>query len=716
MFYSVDILTRKGRLGLIWLAATYGESRRGMTLREYKRVNISRACRDIIDPVVPFALRLSSNLMVGVVRIYREQTKNVWVEATHVYRTIKNAYGMRIRDIDLANPALREDAITDSLDFSTESFRFDLEIHAVGFMGPEGYFQVNGNGHSYPSLPPTGHFSPPSLPGTPVQLARPGLPQEWRGPSGSDIDLSPYQAREADIKMPERDHVRTRQDEPITIPGELDITGDLPLPDVAMPEHPAPGQQQQPPPDVQRRSPRPRSRSPRRRSRSPRARSRSPRRRSRSPRARSRSPRARSRSPRRRSPSPRQPISPPRPQSPRRPRDEQVAGPEIPSPSPPRPDPLVEEPSLADVLMIDEVTGQLKMPEVKDKDRVDISPTTIPEPELAVPIGYDTPGAPVVTVTPSPPRKRRKIRVDAMTQLSPNVIKRNVRTGGRETLCERRLDEHHLKSAKDLFMEPTTEVTRPEVLNYNHLLKVSVFQALCSSPFIEIWKANAVTIHGEFPSSDSGSSGKESSGPSRSPLGESVEVARSMDTPSEKEIARAAPLAEGSGLFERSDASSLGLTPDLPDVSVRPREPSSLSGDRGLRSEVDMDPTTARARSSSILRSSLTGLLSPIKEPSDLEDYMEEIGDLPTLLEQTEIRQSLEDQAFDIWRLVSKAFREIAEPFVFFNVWPPHSTSRKNAAKAFYHLLALHKNGVIQLEQKNPYMLTSIYIYKGVNY
>ena len=67
-------------------------------------------------------------------------------------------------------------------------------------------------------------------------------------------------------------------------------------------------------------------------------------------------------------------------------------------------------------------------------------------------------------------------------------------------------------------------VTRPEVLNYNHLLKVSVFQALCSSPFIEIWKANAVTIHGEFPSSDSGSSGKRSSGPSRSPLGESVEV------------------------------------------------------------------------------------------------------------------------------------------------------------------------------------------------
>ena len=33
---------------------------------------------DIMSPVVPFALRLSSHLMIGVVRIYREQTKVVW--------------------------------------------------------------------------------------------------------------------------------------------------------------------------------------------------------------------------------------------------------------------------------------------------------------------------------------------------------------------------------------------------------------------------------------------------------------------------------------------------------------------------------------------------------------------------------------------------------------------------------------------------------------
>ncbi|XP_015763016.1 PREDICTED: serine/arginine repetitive matrix protein 1-like [Acropora digitifera] len=709
MFYSVDILTRKGRLGLIWLAATYGESRRGMTQRDYKRVNISRACRDIIDPVVPFALRLSSNLMVGVVRIYREQTRIVWVEAKHVYKTIKDAYGMRIKDIDLANPTLREEAITDSFNFSTDSFRLDIETHPVDLLGTEGYFTVNGSGYSPPAAPPVRQFSPPSLPGTPSLTGSPGWLPQWRTPSGSDHDMSPFQARIADITIPDEvDYVRKRKDEPITIPGEVDITGDLPLPDIPMPEPPRPGQMP-PPPDVQRRSPRHRSRSPRTRSRSPRVRSRSPRARSKSPRARSRSPRARSksprarsrsphtrsksprtrsksprarskspsarsrspragsksprarskspsppskstrdrsrsprertRSPRRRTPSPRQPLSALPRQSPIRPSDDQVV--QAP-PSPPLAEPVVDEPSLADVLMIDEVTGQLIMPGERDSDLADISPTNIPEPEFAVPFGYDTPGAPAVTGFPSSPRKaktrktrRRRILVDRMTQLSPDVIKRNVHSGGQETLCERRLDEHYLKSGKDLFMEPITE-------------------ALRSSPFIEVWKANAFTLHSCEPTSSSSESEdlrKESSLETlRSPLAESAEVARGMETPSEKEIPRTVPQGEGSGLFERTDTS--GLTPDIPESGVQPM--LSFSGDGDLKSEIEMDSTAPRTRSSSILRSSLTGLLSPIQEPSDLEDYMGEIGDLPTLAEQTEVTKSVEEEDHDVTRLLSK--------------------------------------------------------------
>ena len=40
---------------------------------------------DIMSPVVPFALRLSSHLMIGVVRIYREQTKVVWSKYVCLY-------------------------------------------------------------------------------------------------------------------------------------------------------------------------------------------------------------------------------------------------------------------------------------------------------------------------------------------------------------------------------------------------------------------------------------------------------------------------------------------------------------------------------------------------------------------------------------------------------------------------------------------------------
>ena len=57
--------------------------------------------------------------------------------------------------------------------------------------------------------------------------------------------------------------------------------------------------------------------------------------------------------------------------------------------------------------------------------------------QLAVPVGYATPGAPVIPAIPPPPKKKRKMPIDAMTQLRSDVIKRNVDSGGRETLCER---------------------------------------------------------------------------------------------------------------------------------------------------------------------------------------------------------------------------------------------------------------------------------------
>ena len=61
---------------------------------------------------------------------------------------------------------------------------------------------------------------------------------------------------------------------------------------------------------------------------------------------------------------------------------------------------------------------------------------------------------------------------------------------------------------------------------FHRLVGFSFFSlpALCSHPFLDLWKGNAVTTSQEYHSSDSGGSGKESPDLPASPLGDSIEV------------------------------------------------------------------------------------------------------------------------------------------------------------------------------------------------
>lgn len=652
MFYSVDILTRKGKLGLIWLAATYGESKKGMANREFRRVNITRACHDIMSPVVPFALRLSSHLMIGVVRIYREQTKVVWTEVAQMWKTLRNALVLRTSEIDMINPMLREEVITDDLDFTSESFRVDLDVHSVALIGLEGYFVVNGDGHLMPSVSPplpVGRFSPPSIPGTPMQYGSPVWHPEWRPPSGSDNERSPIEAREGNIKIAEVDHIRMRIDEPIKIPDEIDITGEASLPDIYTSEAPL---SRQTPKELEKKSER------KERSLQPK-----------DEQSKDQQPREKSTTPPPRSPAHSPPHSPALTE-----------------------DLLDDEPSATEVLIVNQETGKL-VPRLEATEAgLELAPTTILEPDKdLVARGLVTPGVPIETATPSPPRKRRRLVVDRSTQIDQDVIRHNVETGGRETLCARELVEHPLVSAKDLFMAPATE-------------------AMMGEPFIDLWRRNAATNPEEYRSSESDVSEWDSLLPS---VAESFQVPRDMETPAEKEILRDDPNAEQSGLLERSEASTIGFTPDT-DGKVKVGE-FPISADQDMEPP-EMEPTAPLRRPSSLLRSSMTGLLSPIHEPSDFDEYMEDIGDLPTLMEQSEVTQSLEEQTSDTWRMVNGAMRLSDGQVVFRNLCPPQLTERKSAAKVFYHLLALHKNGIFELKQRDPYQMTNIYIQKGTNY
>jgi len=71
MFYSRDILTKKGPFARVWLAATAGGDR--ISKRFALAAEISRLCLLLHNPQVPMALRLKAHLLLGIVRIYRRK-------------------------------------------------------------------------------------------------------------------------------------------------------------------------------------------------------------------------------------------------------------------------------------------------------------------------------------------------------------------------------------------------------------------------------------------------------------------------------------------------------------------------------------------------------------------------------------------------------------------------------------------------------------------
>ncbi|GJQ13498.1 hypothetical protein GpartN1_g5289.t1 [Galdieria partita] len=79
MFYSTEILTKKGPLGRVWLAATIGKER--IQKKFALDVSISSLCAEVLRPPNPYALRLSAQLMIGICRIFEKKCSIVFVSA-----------------------------------------------------------------------------------------------------------------------------------------------------------------------------------------------------------------------------------------------------------------------------------------------------------------------------------------------------------------------------------------------------------------------------------------------------------------------------------------------------------------------------------------------------------------------------------------------------------------------------------------------------------
>ncbi|KAF2130883.1 hypothetical protein P153DRAFT_206353 [Dothidotthia symphoricarpi CBS 119687] len=101
MFYSHEVLTnRKYGVATVWLVATLGNksSLKKINRKQILDVDVTKACRTVVDPVAPMALRLQGNLLYGVSRVYLQQCGYVLSDAQNVQsqirvllRTVKNA-------------------------------------------------------------------------------------------------------------------------------------------------------------------------------------------------------------------------------------------------------------------------------------------------------------------------------------------------------------------------------------------------------------------------------------------------------------------------------------------------------------------------------------------------------------------------------------------------------------------------------------------------
>ncbi|SPO19826.1 related to meiotic recombination protein rec8 [Ustilago trichophora] len=140
MFYNNDILSRrKTGLGIVWLAATLGDRSiiRRLTRRDILSVNISRTCASVLRPTEPLALRLSSQLMYGVVKLYGHQMEILYQDTANVQSDVRRYAAstvMGTREIDMRKAVKANvEAITLPLDLTFFALDFDELASRVEF-------------------------------------------------------------------------------------------------------------------------------------------------------------------------------------------------------------------------------------------------------------------------------------------------------------------------------------------------------------------------------------------------------------------------------------------------------------------------------------------------------------------------------------------------------------------------------------------------------
>lgn len=100
MFYAHFVLSKKGPLARIWLAAHWDKK---LTKAHVYETNVSSCVDSIMHPKVKLALRTSGHLLLGVVRIHSRKAKYLLADCNEAFVKIKMAFRPGVVDLPEEN-------------------------------------------------------------------------------------------------------------------------------------------------------------------------------------------------------------------------------------------------------------------------------------------------------------------------------------------------------------------------------------------------------------------------------------------------------------------------------------------------------------------------------------------------------------------------------------------------------------------------------------
>ncbi|KAI3414164.1 hypothetical protein GPALN_011622 [Globodera pallida] len=150
MFYAQFVLSKKGPLAKIWLAAHWEKK---LSKAQIYETNVQDAVEEIMQPKVKLSLRTTGHLLLGIVRIYSKKAHYVMTDCNEAFLKLKMAFkvpGGTGRDIehrerdqrDVATNSNTNNANNDIPEVITDFYDNLPEIHDFD-LGPIKDYQPN---------------------------------------------------------------------------------------------------------------------------------------------------------------------------------------------------------------------------------------------------------------------------------------------------------------------------------------------------------------------------------------------------------------------------------------------------------------------------------------------------------------------------------------------------------------------------------------------